>query len=537
VTLVFLGACLLLALAAPQKSSAATFTYQAQRLDSPAPQADGRWAERTAPAGDINGDGTPDFWVGDPRYASGGVLNSGRVWLVSGRTGQVIYSIGSPEIQTNALFGFWISVPGDVTGDGKADIVIGTDSQDVYVGPGSACGQSEPNGCNEDQGKAWVFSGADGNLVYSLNNPHPQSLARFGSRIGSAGDLNGDGRPEIIVGASNNDVPADCGNPGPAGSGCHVNEGEAFIFDGATGVLIRTLNLPVTDEATAPCSSNCGNLGLTVQTPGDINNDGVPDQLVDASTYGGVGREYIFSGVDGSVIRTIDSPEPQAGDNFGFQEEPPNAPGDVNGDGIPDLYANGFVHNGPAGAGEGAAWVFSGATGDLLYKLTDPTPTAGGQFGWSLARTDFNGDGIPDLYVGQSPHHVDAVVEDGGSYVFDGRTGTPLASFELPAADHQDSTSTNGGPRLGWTLSAPGDLNGDGAPDYLAGAPFEDVGANRDQGVLYAFMSQASPTSPPSTTPPFGTPAKKKHKCKRRKKKHHAVSAKKHCKKHKRKKK
>lgn len=396
---------------------------------------------------------------------------------MSGRTGKVLYTLTSPENQTNAQFGFFISVPGDLNGDGADDVVVGTDAQDV--------------GPNVDQGKAWAFSGANGSLLYALDNPAPQASARFGSRIGRAGDVTGDGIPDVIVGASNNDVPANCGNTG-GGPTCRVNQGQAFIFNGRTGALVRTLDLPVADQTPTPCTPGpgvfCGNLGLAVQGPGDVNGDGITDQLVDASTAnGGVGRMYVFDGATGAVIRTIDSPEPQVGDNFGFQDAAPLAPGDVNGDGVPDLYANGFLHDGPAGPGEGAAWVFSGTNGSLLYKLRDPTPTAGGQFGWSLARTDLNKDGRPDLYIGQSPHHVAGEDENGGTYVFDGPSRSLLAPLEIPASDRQGGAA---GPRLGWTVSAPGDLNHDGYPDFLGGAPFSDVGANTDQGVLYVFLSK-----------------------------------------------
>lgn len=93
---------------------------------------------------------------------------------------------------------------------------------------------------------------------------------------------------------------------------------------------------------------NCGQLGIAVQGPGDTNRDGFPDQLVDAGNYNGIGRMYLFSGKDGTVLLRIDDPESQAGAFFGFQDAAPDSPGDVNGDGAPDLYAHGFQQAGPA---------------------------------------------------------------------------------------------------------------------------------------------------------------------------------------------
>ena len=223
--------------------------------------------------------------------------------------------------------------------------------------------------------------------------------------------------------------------------------------------------------------------------------DGIPDQLVSAFGYNNYqGRMYVFDGKTGALRLKIDDPSPQgggpdAGALFGFQDASPFSPGAVDSSGAANIYGNGFTQNGPAGQGQGEAWVFDGLTGKVRYVLNDPTPTGGGQFGFSETTTDYNKDGTPDLYIGQSPHHVPGANEDGGSYVLDGKTGKLLKAFELPPGDSQPSTPTNGGPRLGWDVAAPGDLNHDGQPDYIASATYIDVGANMDQGRVYVFLS------------------------------------------------
>lgn len=453
--------------------------YEVAVLEAPDPQSGGRWGERTAVAGDVDGDGVSDFFVGDPNLDAGDQENAGRVYLISGRDRSVLYRIDSPQQQANAKFGFAVTVLGDISDDGTSDLVVGTDSQDV--------------GSHIDQGKAWVFSGADGAMLYALDNPFPQGSpdneARFGSRTGLAGDVTGDGAPDAIVGASANDVPAGCGDQTPAPQGCHENQGQAFIFDGATGGLVRTLDLPLPDQPL--CSASCS-FGLSVQGPGDTDGDGVPDQLVDAGGYQGAqGRMYVFSGRTGEVLQTVDDPAPQPGAFFGFQDVAPLTPGDLDGDGRADLYGNGFLQNGPAGPGQGRAWVFDGTTGTVLDELIDPTPTQGGQFAFSATRTDYNADGTPDVYVGQTPHMLPVREDDnGGSYIYDGRTRALLKALELPASMRQQGSPDNIGPNLGWTTAAPGDLNGDGQPDYIAGAPFTDVGQNKDQGRLVIFLSR-----------------------------------------------
>lgn len=502
---------------------------------NPEPQAGARWGERLVAVGDENGDGVNDFFMATP-FVDLSYPNQGRVYLMSGKDRSIIRAIDAPEPQGGtafgfsatggASFGFYISSPGDINADGKDDIVAGTDAQNVYTGAGTPCGAIEPNGCNEGQGRAWAFSGATGALLRVFDNPNPQgapgNTARFGSRIGRAGDVTGDGVADIIIGASNNDVPAGCGDVA-VGPGCRKNQGQAYIFNGATGALVRTLNLPDTDQPPAPCSANCGTFGIAVQGPGDTDGDGIEDQLVDAGSYSfysgsgaacgasepngcfeGQGRMYTFSGATGALLQRFDDPIPQAGATFGFQDAAPLSPGDVNGDGFADVYSNGFGQNGPTGDGEGRAWVFNGKTGALLYPLLDPTPELGGQFGWSLARTSYNADATPDLYVGQSPHHVAGSIESGGTYVFDGRDGSLLKALELPAADVQPGAGGNIGPALGWGLAVPGDLNGDGEPDYLASAPFLDEKGLQDNGRIYAFLSQPAAAGGGPTTP---TPA------------------------------
>ena len=514
---VLAGAALLLAALAlvPATGIGATPStpYQTQVMRAPDQQAIGRFGESMVVAGDLNRDGTNDLFVAAINVNAGGIAGSGRIHAVSGRTRTVLYSVDSPQPQASGNFGSFISSPGDLDGDGIADLVAGPSRHDVYTGSGTPCGAPEPNGCNERQGKAWVFSGANGALLYDLNNPAPQAGGGFGGRIGAAGDVTGDRRPDIIVSAPSNDQP---GFP---------DEGQAFIFNGVTGQLARTLDLPAEDRLTFPCTNagGCGNLGGSVQSPGDVNGDRVADQQVAAFNYpfytgtgtpcgapepNGCnerqGRVYIFSGANGQLLRRIDHPFPDdpapGGTFFGFQDITPNSPGDVTGDGRADIYASASNE----GRNQGEGYVFNGATGALLYALRAPGELLGDTF-FSMARTDYNKDGTPDLYVGRGAVGTVPTDQNGGTFIYDGRNGSLLKSLELPPEDRQTGIAGNFGPFLGYVVAATGDLNRDCEPDYVASSQRYDEGLVQDVGRLYFFLS-AGPSTCPRTPPNYPVP-------------------------------
>jgi len=188
--------------------------------------------------------------------------------------------------------------------------------------------------------------------------------------------------------------------------------------------------------------------------------------------------------------RRIDSPAPEPGSYFGFADVAPFAPGDIDGDGIPEIYASAFDATGPAGEKQGRAWLFNGATGGVLYELVDPQPKRGGQFGWSMAMCR-DADGVVHLYIGNAPHHLQPPVDQrGGTNVFTAADGSLISSLLLPAPfDAEMGAAGDWGPNLGWSVAAPGDLTGNGRPDYVAGAPFANLGANQNQGAVIFFLA------------------------------------------------
>ena len=131
-----------------------------------------------------------------------------------------------PNPQAGANFGAAIAEVGDVNGDGIPDLLVGAPLQDVDG--------------RTDQGQAFVISGDDGTLLFTLDNPTPQAGAQFGSALARTGDIDRDGKLDFLVGAPGQDVGL-CGKF-VGTSGCSV--GQAFVFSGSDGSLLLTLNHP-----------------------------------------------------------------------------------------------------------------------------------------------------------------------------------------------------------------------------------------------------------------------------------------------------
>ncbi|MEN8145152.1 MAG: FG-GAP-like repeat-containing protein [Gemmatimonadota bacterium] len=351
--------------------------------------------------GDIDGDGVSDFASTAPTNDEGG-SNAGKVYVYSGATGNLIRAhTGTAGEQ----FGNGVDLAGDIDGDGVGDMIVGA--------PFSS------------QGRAVVYSGATGAVLYSIAGPTAGEA--FGSSVGRAGDVNGDGVDDFIVGA-------------PSASVVGAGAGRAYVYSGLDGSVIFTHDPAVSGAA----------FGHSVGGPGDLNGDGFDDLLVGAPNTGGGGRVYVISGATGTPLYTSIAPDATAVSLGQFWLE---SPGDLDSDGSPDIFAVDIL-NSAAGSASGRAYVYSGATGATIHVLTGEK--AGDQYGIGRGVADANGDGVRDIFAA-GWLSSEGAFQAGKAYLHSGADGTLLRTF----------TSTTANENLGFDAIGIGDVDADGIPDYV----------------------------------------------------------------------
>jgi hypothetical protein len=379
---------------------------------------------------DIDGDGLNEILLGAPASDVGGT-NAGRATVFSGATGEVIWDfIGTTE---QTFLGVAIADAGDVDADGVADIVVGA--------------SGAPFGNPPVTGGVFVFSGATGLEIWSVSG---EAIGdKFGIDVdGLRADINNDGHDDVVVGAEFADVRE------------RSNAGRIYVLSGKDGSVIHSVDGPGANAF----------LGNGVAGVGDVDGDGIAD-------FGGAARNagpslkgivWIYSGFDASVIHTLEPAE--TGIDFGYFFLRPA--GDVDGDGVGDIFVPDFADAALGGA-TGRGYVFSGDDGTLIDDWIGEKQAEGfGIGGWA---GDVNADGHDDVFI--AAWVGDAGANDAGKgYVQSGKDGSLIRTM----------TGTQMNLQLGYDAIGVGDVNGDGAPDFMLTGPLGNLNGAAS-GVAYVI--------------------------------------------------
>jgi len=477
----------------PQQNGTVDLLTQANvRLDGAAPQ---DFSASAVAAGDVNGDGRSDVIIGAPDARNNSRGGSGSVYVVFGQpapTNVDLVNLGTAGFRIDGAGGGDQAgsavAAGDINGDGRADVIIGAprtdtatlfDAGSVYVVFGSAT-----------PAKVDLASlGAGGFRIDGDENS-----AFLGSSVASAGDVNGDGRGDIVLGA-----PGRNANGNDSGA-AYVIYGQAAsasidLLNPLGGAGYRILGPTPADEA-----------GSSVSGAGDVNADGRADVIVGVPNAGnngraGSGSAYVIYGQPAPADVNLSAPfggyqidGPTANDAAGLSV---GDAGDVNGDARADVIVGApFAGNG------GFAYVIFGQPAPANVDLLN-VGAAGFRIDGALSGDragirvdgvgDVNADGRPDVIVGADDSDTNLRNLSGSAHVVYGKASTTNVSLSALASGGYRIDGAATDDHAGSAVGAAGDINGDGRPDVIVGAADANNNDRFDSGSAYVVFGFGPP--------------------------------------------
>ena len=482
----------------------------------PGLEQDSRFGDAVSSAGDVNGDGIADIVIGAKDADVNGNNSAGKIYVIFGKNTSFSSSFdltnldGSNGFVINGIdaedvAGISVSNAGDINKDGVDDLIIGARGAD-------------PNN-NSNAGESYVvfgkkdgFTGSlnladfDGNNGFVINGIDGGDLS--GTSVSDAGDVNGDGIKDLIIGANFAD-PND-----------KSKAGESYVVFGKDGGFASNFNLADLDGNNGFAINGIQEndfSGVSVSSAGDINNDGFDDLIIganaaDPNSNKNAGESYVVFGKDGGFASSLNLADfADLGGDIGFIINGINADdnsgisvssaGDINGDGFSDLVVGAINADPNNQENAGQAYVIFGTNAE--FKSNFDLSTLNGRNGFiingasvdNLLGTsvsdagDVNGDRLDDIIISA----VGANQEKGTSYVLFGSQEEFKAVVNLDELKPNKGFAIEGideGARSGNSVSGAGDINDDSYDDIIIGAPQADPNNIRDAGESYLIFGQ-----------------------------------------------
>ncbi len=471
-----------------------------------------------ASAGDVNGDGYDDLIIGAKKADPNGT-DSGATYVVFGHAGGLgaggfsanfnLSTLNGTNgfklsgVAANDTSGVSVASAGDVNHDGFDDLIIGAQGADTNA---------------TDAGATYVVFGHASGFAANLNLSTLNGTTGFrlsgvaasdlvGISVSSAGDVNGDGYVDVIVGAFRADANG-------------TDSGAAYVVFGKASGFTSNVNLSTLNGTTGFKLSGVATTdlaGYVVASAGDMNHDGYDDVIISAPfadpNGADSGAAYVVFGKASGFASNLNLSTLNgttgfklsgvaAGDHFGNWVA---TAGDVNGDGFEDIIVGANYADPNSISNCGASYVVfgkaSGFSANLNVSTLDGTNgfrisgvTAGDQSGYNIASAgDVNGDGYGDLIIGARGAAPNGA-SSGASYVVFGNSSGFGAELKLSTLNGANGFKINGvaaGDLSGFSVAAAGDINGDGYSDLIVGA-FRADPNGVDSGASYVIFGHAT---------------------------------------------